>query len=140
MEKKSKLKLDELPAMEVVDAAWAVGIAHEAMGQFLSENNLIRDQGVTVIELLQTAFHLLGYKQTQVDLLTRQLQTALSREQELVSALQSQLGTPATRPEKSADALQVRSSPGKHVFDDVEPAREKKKKGGKKKKREAFFP
>ncbi|HAT51643.1 MAG: hypothetical protein HQL07_13170 [Nitrospirae bacterium] len=91
MNKKFHSKLNELPALGVADAAWVIGIAAEALEQFLSETNHPVDQPITVSELLHTAFHQLGYKQLQSDLLSQQLRASLSREQELTQALQSRL-------------------------------------------------
>ncbi|MEO5327680.1 MAG: hypothetical protein H7829_05485 [Magnetococcus sp. THC-1_WYH] len=101
MNKKFQSKLNELPALKIADAAWIVGIAAEALEQFLSETNHPVDQPITVSELLHTAFHQLGYKQLQADLLSQQLRASLSREQELTQALQSRLDVsiPASPPQ-----------------------------------------
>ncbi|MBF8271934.1 MAG: hypothetical protein HW380_1039 [Magnetococcales bacterium] len=138
MNKRLDLKLGELPPMAIVDAAWIAGIAREAMEKFVSENNLPIDRPVTVTELLHTAFHLLGYKQIQVDLLTRQLHSALSREQELSQALQSRLGILLqSSPDETTEVSSPPSTkqPAKIRLDSPK----EKKKDGKKRKKEAFF-
>lgn len=121
----SNLKLEELPPLPWDEAAWLCGMATQAMEHFLLENRIPQGQPVTIHQLLQTAFHLLGYKQNQVELLTRQLQLTLEREQELTQALHSQLGHPL--------------SPQPTAIVTVPPPVVKQKKRGKKKKNDPFF-
>lgn len=129
MSKKFQSKLNELPALGVADAAWVIGIAAEALEQFLSETNHPVDQPITVSELLHTAFHQLGYKQLQADLLSQQLRASLSREQELTLALQSRLDVPVPSSPPQSELL---DSP----TEQSDP-KKKKKKGRKKKKKSA---
>ncbi|MBF0435182.1 MAG: hypothetical protein HQL77_07400 [Magnetococcales bacterium] len=123
----SNPKLEELPPLPWEEAAWVSGIATQAMEQFLLENQIPKDQPVPVTLLLQTAFHLLGYKQNQIELLTRQLQFALERERELSQALLSRLGAPPIQTHTAA----ITTPPS--------PVPKGKKKAGKKKKNDPFF-
>lgn len=128
MNKKFQSKLNELPALKIADAAWIVGIAAEALEQFLSENNHPVDQPVTVSALLHIAFHQLGYKQLQSDLLSQQLRASLSREQELTQALQSRLDV-------SVSASMPQSELPEFTIKSVSSSKKNKKKKAKNKMR-----
>ena len=140
MDRQSNPKLADVPPLEVSDAAWVAGIAVEAMERFIAEHHLPGDRPLQVTELLHTAFHLLGYKQLQVDLLTRQLQSALNRERELIQGLQSRLGVPL---QPSVVPYPDPPPPSTAVAEgDLPPFSppKEKKKGGKKKKKGGLFP
>ncbi|MBF0110082.1 MAG: hypothetical protein HQL76_13010 [Magnetococcales bacterium] len=139
MNDKLQIGLEHLPAMSVADAAWTAGIAVEAMERFLADADLSPGQSLRVSDLLQSAFHLLGFRQLQVELLSRQLWDALNRERELVLALQTRLDATCP-PVTSAHANPATLLDGRQgSVVPIEPTRGKKK-GGKKKKKEVFFP
>ncbi|MBF0151595.1 MAG: hypothetical protein HQL84_16360 [Magnetococcales bacterium] len=140
MDRQSHSKLADVPPLEVSDAAWIAGIAVDAMERFIAENHLSGDHSIHVTELLHTAFHLLGYKQLQIDLLTRQLQAALNRERELIQGLQSRLGIPL---QPSVDRNSAPPLPPMATEEGDLPHSslpKEKKKGGKKKKKGGLFP
>lgn len=123
--------LKNLTPLPLSDAAWLAGVAQETLERFLKEDGHKDLKEVNLETLLQSAFHLLGYRQTQVTMLGRQLSMALQREKELIEALEMRL--------QDTFSLETDSSKPEVSLPEVKPL-EKKKKGGKKRKKEILFP
>lgn len=133
-----------LPTLNPAEAAWFAGVAIEAYQQFMQGVGKENVGSVRLDELLRIAFNLLGQKQSQVMMLRLQLATALTREKELLEALEAKLADndlPVRAAKVTVEAKGM-AKKAKKIKKPEKPTEKIKKipKEKKKKNRLDFFP